>query len=205
MGGGPSTPLLSAQDAWGASGLIGLVPYRAGADANMQGKQGTEELFAVGKGVLAAATSQVFMDGHEGSEPESGVDHAQDEGVGLRLRLAVGAGYGTFEAKFRGQPTKPEDGERDGQFSAEGIDATPETAESSHFRIHLIINLGNGVGFRGWRADCCWEGRPNFLVSLSIPLICARYGGLVNVDARTGLKADLRGWRMGWERLVVGR
>ena len=52
-----------------------MFPYRAGVDANMPGEQGTEEFFAVGKGVLAAAAFQVFMNGHEGSEPESGVDH----------------------------------------------------------------------------------------------------------------------------------
>ena len=64
--------------------------------------------------------------------------------MGLGLGLAVGVGYGTFEAIFRGQPAEPEDGERDGQFAADGIDATPETTETIHVGIHLI-KLRNGV------------------------------------------------------------
>ena len=144
-----------------------MFPYRAGADANMRGEQGAEEFCTVGKGVLAAATFQVFMDGHEGSEPESGVDHSQDKGMGLGLGLSVGAGYGTFEAKFRGQPAEPDDGYFGGIFAKEDIDAASETAESSHFRIHFIIKFGNGVWFREWRADCRREGSPDFF---SFPL-----------------------------------
>ena len=50
----------------------------------------------------------------------------------------------------------------------------------------------------GWEAGF-------FLVSLSSPLSSNRYGGLADIDARTGSEADLRGWWMGRERLVLGR
>ena len=126
--------------------------------APMGGEQGAEEFCAVGKGGLAAATFQVFMDGHEGSEPESGVDHAQDKGMGIGLGLTVGAGYGTFEAIFRGQPAEPDDGHFGGIFAKEGIDAASETTESIHVGIHLIIKFGRGVRaqtlgvyFRDWQ------------------------------------------------------
>ena len=94
-------------------------------------------------------------------KPKSGFDHPQDKGMGLGLGLAVGAGYGTFEAKFRGQPAESEDGEWYGQFPADGIDAASDTTESIHFRVHLI-KFGHGVRFREWRADYCREGRPDF-------------------------------------------
>ena len=104
---------------------------------------------------------------------------------------------------------EPEDGERDGQFPADGINAAADATEGIHVAadgigIHLI-KLGHEVRFREWRADCCREGRPDFLDPLSFLLICARYGGLADVDARTGLEAKLRGWRAAWERLVVER
>ena len=112
------------------------------------------------------------------------------------------ASYGPLEAVFLGQPAEPDDSHVLGIFAEEGIDATSETTETIHVGVHLI-KFGNGVWFREWRGDCCREGRPDFF---SFPLIpSTRYGGLANVDARTGLEANLPGWRAGWERLVVGR
>ena len=53
--------------------------------------------------------------------------------------------------------------------------------------------------------DCPREGGRIFLDPLSFLLICARYGGLADVDARTGSEAELPGWWMGRERLVLRR
>ena len=82
-----------------------------------------EELIAVGKGVPAAAPIEVVMRRHEGGEPESGVDHPADEGMGLGGGLATGLGYGRLDAKFLGQRAEPDNGECEGHFTAEGIDA----------------------------------------------------------------------------------
>ena len=48
------------------------------------GDEGVEEVFAVGEGVVGAAPLQVFMDRHEGGEPEAGGGYPADERMGLR-------------------------------------------------------------------------------------------------------------------------
>ena len=101
-------------------------------------EKGLDHLVAVGKGVLVAAPFQVFMDRHEGGETEPGVGDSQDKGMGLGRRLAVSDGYGPLEAKFTGQPGDPDNGYFAGIFAEEGIDATSETAESSHVGGHLV-------------------------------------------------------------------
>ena len=81
------------------------------------------------------------MDSHEGGEPESGVGHSQDKGVGLGRRLAVGDGYSPFDAKFVGQPAEPDDGHFAGIFAEEGVDATSETTKTIHVGVHLSESL----------------------------------------------------------------
>ena len=44
---------------------------------------------------------------------------------------------------------EPEDGERDGQFPADGINAAADATEGIHVGIHLI-KLGHEVRFREW-------------------------------------------------------
>ena len=61
-----------------------------------------------------------------------------------------------------------------------------------------LLNLGTAFGLGSGGRTAVGRGVRIFLVSLSIPLISSRYGGLADIDARTGLEA-------GWERLVVGR
>ena len=63
------------------------------------------------------------MDGHEGGEPESGFDHPSEEGMGIGRGPAVGEGYSPLETKFLGQRAEPDNGEFEGHFTAEGIDA----------------------------------------------------------------------------------
>ena len=90
--------------------------------------EGVEEVFEVGEGVFGAAPLQVFMDRHEGGEPEAGGGYPADEGMGLGRRLAVGLGHGRLEAMLLGQPAEPEEGEFGGQFSLEGADAGSQGA-----------------------------------------------------------------------------
>ena len=90
--------------------------------------EGVEEVFEVGEGVFGAAPLQVFMDRHEGGEPEAGGGYPADEGMGLGRGLAVGAGRGRLEAMLLGQLAEPEEGEFGGQFSLEGADAGSQGA-----------------------------------------------------------------------------
>ena len=124
--------------------------------------------------------------------------------MGLGRGLTVGYRYGPFEAVFLGQPAEPDDGHFLGIFAEEGIDATSEITETIHVGF-TALSLGTESGLGSGGGTAFGRGGRIFLVSLSIPLISTRYGGLANVDARTGLEANLPGWRAGWERLVVGR
>ena len=87
------------------------------------GEERPEESIAFGNGVSAAATVQIVMDSHEGGEPESGVDHPSDKGMGLGRGPAAGEGYGPLDAIFLGQPAEPDDSEFEGHLAAEGVDA----------------------------------------------------------------------------------
>ena len=80
------------------------------------GDEGVEEVFAVGEGVVGAAPLQVFMDRHEGMEPEASGGYPADERMGPGRGLAVGAGRRRLAAMLFGQPAEPEDGELGGQF-----------------------------------------------------------------------------------------
>ena len=94
-----------------------------GAEGCGPGEKGAKEFIAVGKVVLAVAPVQVVMDRHEGGEPESGVDHPADKGLGLGRAPGGGESYGPLDAKFLGQRAEPDNGKREGHFTAEGIDA----------------------------------------------------------------------------------
>ena len=59
--------------------------------------------------------------------------------MGIGRGLAVGDGYGPFEAEFVGQPAEPDNGQFEGQFPAEDIDAGSETI---HVRIYLTAFRG---------------------------------------------------------------
>ena len=90
---------------------------------------------------MAAAPFQVFVDRHEGGDPESGFGHSQKKGVGIGRWLSVGYGYGPLEAVFLGQPSEPDDGYFAGIFAEEGIDATSETTETIHVGVHFSESL----------------------------------------------------------------
>ena len=96
------------------------------------GDEGLEEVFAVGEGVVGAAPLQVFMDRHEGGEPEAGGGYPADEGMGPGRGLAVGAGRRRLEAMLLGQPAEPEGGQFAGEFSLEGADAGSQGAQGIH-------------------------------------------------------------------------
>ena len=128
----------SAELSWGLTGVVESIDRDQGA---VPREKGLDHFGAVGNVVLVAAPLQVFMDRHEGGEPESGVGYTQDKGMGLGRGLAVGYGYGPFEAVFLGQPAKPYDGHFLGIFAEEGIDATSETTETGHVGVHLLESL----------------------------------------------------------------
>ena len=90
------------------------------------GDEGAKEVFAIGKDVLDPAPLEVFVDRHEGWEPEAGGDYPMDEGMGLGRRLAAGADRQRLEAELPGQPAEPDDGKFQGQGSLEGADAGSE-------------------------------------------------------------------------------
>ena len=75
-----------------------------------------------------AASLQVAVGRHEGGEAESGLGHPADKEMGLRLGLAAGGGYGPPEAKFFGQGSEPNNGQWEGHFAAQGVDAISEMA-----------------------------------------------------------------------------
>ena len=85
-----------------------------------------------GRELLERQPLQVFMDRHEGGEPEARRRLPADEGMGLRRGLAVGAGRRRLEAMLLGQPAEPEEGELGGQFSLEGADAGSQGAQGIH-------------------------------------------------------------------------
>ena len=91
-----------------------------------------EEVFAVGEGVVGAAPLQVFMDRHEGGEPEAGGGYPADERMGPGRGLAVGAGRGRLEAMLFGQPAEPEGGQFAGEFALEGADTGSQGAQGIH-------------------------------------------------------------------------
>ena len=93
------------------------------------GYEGAKEVFAVGEDVFDPAPLEVFVDRHEGWEPEAGGGHPLDKGMGPRRWLAAGADRRRLEAELPGQPAEPDDGEFLGQGSLEGTDAG---SESSH-------------------------------------------------------------------------
>ena len=98
-----------------------------------------EEVFAVGEGVVGAAPLQVFVDCHEGGEPEAGGGYPADEGMGLGRGLAVGAGRGRLEAMLFGQPAKPEEGDLGGQFSLEGAGRGLSGNSGCTYGVHLVL------------------------------------------------------------------
>ena len=53
------------------------------------GDEGAEEVFAVGEDVFDPAPLHVFVDRHEGWEPEAGGGHPLYEGMGLGRWLTV--------------------------------------------------------------------------------------------------------------------
>ena len=75
------------------------------------GDEITKEVFAVGEDVFEPAPLEVFVDRHEGWEPEAGGGHPLDKGMGLGRRLAAGADRRRLEAELPGQPAEPDDGE----------------------------------------------------------------------------------------------
>ena len=111
------------------------------------GDEGVEEVFAVGEGAVGAAPLQVFMDCHEGGEPEAGGDYPADERMGLGRGLAVGAGRRGLEAMLPGQPAEPEEGELGGQFPLEGADAGSQGAQGMHvgFTSFSFVAVDGGV------------------------------------------------------------
>ena len=102
-------------------GLIGIVECIERDEGAVPREKGLDHFVAFGKGVLAAATFQVFVDRHEGGEPESGVGHSQDKGVGIGRGLAVGDGYCPLGAEFLGQRAEPDYGHFLGVFAEEGL------------------------------------------------------------------------------------
>ena len=114
------------------------------------GDEGTEEVFAVGEGAVGAAPLQVFMDRHEGGEPEAGGGYPPDERMGLGRGLAVGAGRRRLEAMLPGQPAEPEEGELGGQFSLEGADTGSQGAQGMHVgftSFSFVAVDGKGIEF----------------------------------------------------------
>ena len=120
------------------AGLTGFVESIDRDQGAVPREKGLDRFVALGKGALAAAPFRVFMDRHEGGEPESGVGHPQDKGMGIGRWLSVTYGYGPFEAEFVGQPAEPEYGHFAGIFAEEGIDATSETTETIHIGVQLL-------------------------------------------------------------------
>ena len=99
------------------------------------GDKGVEEVFAVGEGVVGAAPLQVFMDRHEGGEPEAVGSYPADEHMGPGRGLTVGSGLRRLEAMLLGQPAEPEGGQFAGEFSLEGADAGSQGAQGIHMGI----------------------------------------------------------------------
>ena len=98
-----------------SEGRIGIVPG--------PGDEGVKEVFAVGEVVSVPAPLEVFVDRHEGWEPEADGGHPLDKGMGAGLRLAAGLAHRRFDAELFGQPAEPDDGKLRGQNSLEGSDS----------------------------------------------------------------------------------
>ena len=81
------------------------------------GDEGAKKVFTVGQGVFELAPLEVFVDRHEGREPESGGGHPLDEGMGVRRRFTVGLAHRRFDAELFGQPAETYDGKFLGQDS----------------------------------------------------------------------------------------
>ena len=93
------------------------------------GDEGAKEIFAVGEDVFDPAPLEVFVDRHEGWEPEAGGGHPLDKGMGPRRWLAAGADRRRLEAELAVVRLRRLAGEFLGQGSLEGTDAG---SESSH-------------------------------------------------------------------------
>ena len=57
------------------------------------GDEGANEVFAVGEDIFDPASLEVFVDRHEGWEPEAGGGHPLDKDMGLGWRLAAGLAH----------------------------------------------------------------------------------------------------------------
>ena len=106
--------------------MFSSLPESESGIAPGPGDEGAKEVFAIGEDVFDPAPLEVFVDRHEGREPEAGGDHPLDKGMGLGWRLAIGADHRRLEAELPGQPAEPDDGKFLGHGSLEGTDAGSE-------------------------------------------------------------------------------